>query len=327
MIVILERAKIMEIQNILAKSIEAAELKKASLDASCKRLLANKIILAWILKGCVEEYKDYDIHEIEKNYIEGTPQIAEVAVHKDETVKGNYELVEGKQNEDSSILEGTITYDIRFEVIAPVDKKIISMIVNVEAQNDFYPGYPIIKRGIYYGSRMISSQYGTIFTNGHYEKIKKIYTIWICINPPKYRENSINLYSFQEKQLIGRIKEKREFYDLIGIVMICLGDEEDKNCEGLVKLLAVLFSTEKDADKKKKILHDEFDIAMTKTMEDEVYNMCNYSKGVEEKGIQKGILVSVRNLIKNTNMTPQQAMAVLEIPENEQQKYIEQLKQ
>ncbi len=80
-------------------------------------------------------------------------------------------------------------------------------------------------------------------------------------------------------------------------------------------------------DKKKKILHDEFDIAMTKTMEDEVYNMCNYSKGVEEKGIQKGILVSVRNLIKNTNMTPQQAMAILEIPENEQQKYIEQLKQ
>ena len=325
----------MEVQNILAKSIETAEAEKAALDASCKRLLANKIILAWILKTCVEEYKDCGIQEIEENYIEGKPQIAEIAVHKDEIVPENHELIEGRQNEDNSILEGMITYDIRFDAVTPVDRELISMIVNVEAQNDFYPGYPIIKRGIYYGSRMISSQYGTVFTNSHYEKMKKVYSIWVCINPPKYRENSINVYSFHEKQLIGSVNEKREFYDLIAIAMICLGSEEDKNCEGLVKLLTVLFSTEKDASEKKRILHDEFNIAMTKTMESEVYDMCNYSKGVEEKGIQKGIqkgivtgvLTSVKNLIKNTGMTPEQAMAVLEIPENERQEYAAKLKQ
>ena len=32
--------------------------------------------------------------------------------------------------------------------------------INVEAQNDFYPGYPLVKRGIYDCSRMISPQYG-----------------------------------------------------------------------------------------------------------------------------------------------------------------------
>lgn len=51
----------MEIENILAKSITVAG-EKAAYDAACKRLLANKIILAWIMKSCLEEYKDYSVN-------------------------------------------------------------------------------------------------------------------------------------------------------------------------------------------------------------------------------------------------------------------------
>lgn len=81
--------------------------------------------------------------------------------------------------------EGIVTYDIRFLATAPVSGELIRLIINIEAQNDFYPGYPLIKRGIYYCSRMISAQYGTEFTKSHYEDIKKVYSIWICMNPPK----------------------------------------------------------------------------------------------------------------------------------------------
>ncbi len=41
--------------------------------------------------------------------------------------------------------------------------------------------------------------------------------------------------------------------------------------------------------KLEKILQEEFQIRMTKTLEKEVSLMCNLSKGVEENGIQKGI--------------------------------------
>lgn len=58
----------MKEKNTLAKNIEAAGSYKASLDTTCKKLLANKIILAWILKNCVEEYKDCTIREIEEKY-------------------------------------------------------------------------------------------------------------------------------------------------------------------------------------------------------------------------------------------------------------------
>lgn len=46
----------------------------------------------------------------------------------------------------------------------------------------------------------------------------------------------------------------------------------------------VLFVNEKNAEEKKKILQDEFDIAMTEIMEREVLGMCNLNKGVYESG-------------------------------------------
>ena len=40
----------------------------------------QKIILAWIMKNCVEEYRTCDVNEIAENYIEGQPQVGEAAV-------------------------------------------------------------------------------------------------------------------------------------------------------------------------------------------------------------------------------------------------------
>ena len=93
---------------------------------------------------------------------------------------------------------GTATYDIRFRAIAPSSGEPIGLIVNVGAQNDFYPGYPLTKRGIC--CRMISSQYGREFTGSHYEKLKKVYSSWICMNPPRRRENTITRYHLTEEQ-------------------------------------------------------------------------------------------------------------------------------
>ena len=94
-------------------------------------------------------------------YIEGETQISEAAVHPDEEA-GSLQI-RGLNTEDSTINEGTVTYDIRFRAIVPGTGERISLIINVEAQNDFYPGYPIVKRNLYYCCRLVSSQYGTEF--------------------------------------------------------------------------------------------------------------------------------------------------------------------
>lgn len=101
----------MKVENILAKNITAAG-DRANYDAACKRLLANKIILAWIMKNCLKEFQDFTVDEIADKYIEGSPQIAQIAVNPDERADSKGEQIEGSKTEDSTMKEGTITYDI-----------------------------------------------------------------------------------------------------------------------------------------------------------------------------------------------------------------------
>lgn len=67
---------------------------------------------------------------------------------------------------------------------------------------------------------------------------------------------------------------------------VCLGKEDSST--SVLKLLNILLSTETDSGDKCRRLEEDFNIAMTQTLESEVSLMCNLSKGVEEKGIEKG---------------------------------------
>ncbi|MBQ7434166.1 MAG: hypothetical protein IJV50_12075 [Lachnospiraceae bacterium] len=159
----------------IAQKLQTAGLK-AAYDAACKKILLEKVILAWILQQCLWEYQSCTIEEIAERYIEGTAQIDQVMVGVDE---GMPTAIQGISTEDTTIQEGTVSYDIRFLATLPDSKEQVHLIINVEVQNDFYPGYPLVKRGIYYGGRMLSAQYGTEFTGSHYEKLKKVYSIFI----------------------------------------------------------------------------------------------------------------------------------------------------
>ena len=59
--------------------------------------------------------------------------------------------------------------------------------------------------------------------------------------------------------------------------------------------------------------------------------MCNYSTYVLEKGMQQGIAQekfnNIKTLMETMNWNPLQAMNALKIPEEEQQKYTQLLKQ
>lgn len=329
----------MRIDKTLSKKLTAAK-DGAVYDAACKRLLANKSILAWILKECVEEYSDCSVNDIAKKYIEGSPEISSVPLHRDET-----EFIIGENTEDSSLKEGTVTYDIRFRAFVPKSEDIIELIINIEAQNNYYPGYPLIKRGIYYCSRMISSQYGTIFSESHYDKIKKVYSIWICTNPPKKRMNTIMRYRICEDSIYGSAPENHENYDLMSVIMFCLGKSDDENSCGAINLLNTLMSSDIKAEDKKNILENDFKIEITKELESEVSVMCNVSVGIleegfnkgfnsgmeegikegikegMEKGMEKGKIEILSNLINNMNWSLEQALSAAGISEEEKIKY------
>jgi len=263
---------------MIANSIDAVGTD-AQYDAACKKLLANREILAWILKEVAEEFKDCDVRTIAEKYIEGQPEVASVLVNPGET---NAQIM-GLRNEDSVYGEGKITYDVHFKALYPQGSRLIKLFVNVEGQKDFYPGYAIPKRGIFYCSRMLSSQYQTEFKEPYYDEIKKVYSIWICMNPSKKAGNTIVKYSIHKEDMLGETEVSKGDYDLLTMVMICLGGEEASNYEGIVKLLDVLFSNVRDAEEKKYILEEEFGIRMTEQMEKEVHVMCNFSEALIEE--------------------------------------------
>ena len=135
------------VENQLAHTITQTEFD-SDYDKTAKKLLANKQILAQIMKGCVDE--------IAEKYIEGTPEVGTVGVHVDDTnrLPKAPEIITGSNNEDSTLTEGTVRYDVRFNAIAPAtandaaQQDVIRLIINVEAQTAFNPGYPLTKRAI-----------------------------------------------------------------------------------------------------------------------------------------------------------------------------------
>lgn len=298
----------MERETTLAQSIRTADIN-ADYDAACKRILSEKIILAWIMKSSLAEYRDLDVKEIAEKYIEGEPAVGETPVHQDETNP----RIKGSNTEDTSINEGTVTYDILFRAVAPGSGEPIALIINVEAQNDFNPGYPLLKRGIYYCGRMLSAQHGTEFANSHYEKVKKVYSIWVCMKPDEGWKNTITRYSIWEENLVGNAHADIASYDLISLVMLCLGPAAGGGEVEVLKLLDVLLSAEVEPQKKQQVLQNEFNIPMTKKLAEEVSEMCNLSRGVMEKGRLNGLLDSVRALMDSAQISAEKAMDMLKI--------------
>lgn len=58
-------------------------------------------------------------------------------------------------SESSSINEGTVYFDVRFNATIPGTKEPITLIINVEIQTKDKPGYELVTRGIYYCASMI----------------------------------------------------------------------------------------------------------------------------------------------------------------------------
>ena len=87
---------------------------------------------------------------------------------------------------------------------------------------------------------------------------------------------------------MGNSVEAAKNYDLISVVMICLGDAQERQAD-VLRMLDVLLSSECKAEEKKQILEEEFAIQMSERVEEEVAQMCNLSQGIVERGIAQGM--------------------------------------
>ena len=119
-----------------------------------------------------------------------------------EKVKDGQRVV-GMNTENAEVNEGLIRFDIVFYV--RMKDGISQVIVNIEAQKDEPTGYHILNRAVFYVSRLISSQKERDFVKTNYNDIKRVFSIWVCMNMD---ENSMIYVHLTDDKLIGSYQWK-----------------------------------------------------------------------------------------------------------------------
>ena len=181
---------------------------------------------------------------------------------------------------------GQYVCDIMFHAIVPTTGEAIALIINIEPQRTVHTGYSLVRRGIYYACRMISSQKEVEFTGDDYNNIKKVYTIWLVMDAPKGGSNSIRRYEIKEKILHGHGREDVKNYDLMVAIMVYLGNKATKH--RLLKLLHLIFLDKLKAAEKKTILKRDYDLVLTPVMEEELTKMGSLALGIAERAASEG---------------------------------------
>ena len=289
----------------IKKSISATD-KDAQYDEKAKNLLGHKIILAHILVKTIDEFKGMNPKDVVQ-YIEGEPYISTVPVDAGSTnveKEQDGEKVIGLNTENSELNEGMVRFDIIFYV--RMRDGLSQVIVNIEAQKAEPSAYDIINRAVFYISRMISSQKGREFVNSNYNDIKRVYSIWICMN---MSQNCMNYIHFTQESVVGTYQWKGDI-DLANIVLIGLAEDlpEKEEKYELHRLLGALLSAKLDVNTKLDIIGNEFDIPLESNIRKDVNDMCNLSQGIKEQayaegtenGIVKGVAIGKREGIAET---------------------------
>ena len=275
----------------IANTVAAAN-DKAQYDEYAKRLIAQKIILAHILAKTVDEFRDMKPEDIVA-HIEGDPKVGIVPVDPGMTnaarptdastpYVSDHRLA-GLNTEHSEINEGMIRFDIIFYV--RMKDGLAQVIINIEIQKDEPTQYFLLNRAIFYVSRMVSSQKGRAFVHQNYNDMKRVFSIWLCMNMPS---NSMSYVHLTKEDILEHYNWNGHL-DLLNIVLLGIGRElppQEEQYE-LHRLIGTLLSAELTVTQKLAIIETEYHIPLSVELEEGVNDMCNLGEGIEERAIEK----------------------------------------
>lgn len=278
----------MKLPNELARDIIFSE-NNAKYDAHAKAILANKQVISLILKYTTDEFKDYDLDTIKKC-------IEDISVNSILWKPGETNAkITGLPQEVTIPYEGKTVYDIRFNVRVPgtKEKSGYHLMIDLEVEQDENNNtYITVSRGVLYGGRMLSEQIGRNVTNGHYENLQKVISIWLCFNASEEKAHTIVRYRMKPEDLLGHYPDV-EGYDLIEVIVIHLPkdsllEKTAYKANQLTGALSVLFSSIIPADKKIEVLEKTYKMKLSEELKYEVKDMMNFSYGAVLTGFEKG---------------------------------------
>jgi len=288
----------------LSQAIEATSPSGAEYDTNIKCLLADKQILARILKYTLQEFQNMEIKEI----IPCIGDDIEIGTKPLDPGLSNLGRVSLTNAEDNVLGEGRIFFDIRFT--ASIKKSKIKILINVEAQRSSDSaklGYHLENRIIFYLARMISAQKQTEFFHSDYDSLCAVRSIWLCLDT-KDDEDSIEEINLVRKTVFGNKKTPNDSDLMKGIIVnVRNGENLAKSQNILIALLEELLS-KTDTAEKKNILSTEYGMIMTEELEGRLQTMCNLSQNIVENTIIEERIRAIERMLK-INLTKEQILS------------------
>ncbi|MDB7983788.1 hypothetical protein [Faecalicoccus pleomorphus] len=172
---------------------EIMQEPKRLYDEQCKKILSYKQILSYLFQSCLEEYKDLSLEEIQDLLDEGQ----------------SLDKMISKNVEDQSIRGSMIRYDLLYKLKNPLNSN--SMWIFIEPQGMDPGTYDLFHRGFYYATRMVARQRNDPegFEEDDFDNIQKAITFWICLRHARYKDNTINRYRIEERNIVGHLKHAK----------------------------------------------------------------------------------------------------------------------
>ena len=243
---------------------------KNMIDQKFKSIIHRATILSWVLRSCVDELKDKSIDEIKQGLDIGADGFS----------------VKGSETEQFSDENGPVRMDNIFDVDFIGSDERLSVIVNIEAQNNASPGYPIGKRAEYYISRLVSNQKGLYFKDSQYGDLRKTYSIWFMMDP--HRENRKTIVRYRMRpEVIGNPKVVEEL-DTFNIIFINLGGEYNDNIPDELLFMSTLFSNDLSENERRTILSDKYKIPPNEYPKEELIGLGTLYEDTKNRYLREG---------------------------------------
>ena len=223
---------------------------------------------------------------------------------------------------------GPVVMDTVFDVKVPGTDDTISVIIDIEGQNE-NTKYPIEKRAEYYMARLVSSQKGSDFAGTDYGDIRKTYSIWCMMDPHAGDRNSMVTYSMVPRIEAGN-PENLLRLDTFNIIFLNLGTDYSDELPECIRFPAAVFGKRQPEDRRKNILTNNYKIPMREYPKRELATMNSIyddtkRRFTREGGIEVGT-AAVKSVMEKMDLTPEEAFELLNIENRYRQFILDDLK-
>ncbi len=235
-------------------------------DSRFKDIIRNSTVLSKIIKDNVDGMGDLTLDEI-KSCLD---------------IEEDGKTVKGRNTEFGSMDNGEIRVDSLFDVRLPDGNGHIDLIVNVEAQWRSNPGYSLAKRAEYYIGRLVSEQKNTYFSNDDYDGLRKVYCIWMILNPNRRDWNKVIRGRMVTEVINGTPDMNDPVFDTYNITFINVGPYDDTQPD-MVSFPSTMFNRMDDNDRIH-LLDTRFNIELDDSIIEELGNVKTLDEEIYECG-------------------------------------------